>query len=101
MGIRGCFGTLTARNVKDNIYDLGEQGTYKFNDMALLDEAMLEFAGEGKVYPMMCRMAVRYADPSLVADRVCQKYTDPALAATVRSRILEGAYFVPYDLQWK
>jgi hypothetical protein len=66
--------------------------------MALLDEAMLEFAGEGKVYPMMCRMAVRYNDPAIVANRVCAKYTDTGLAATVRSRIMDGAYWVPFKL---
>ncbi len=93
MGIRGCFG-LTVRPLKDNIRELGEAGTLRFNDLALLDEAMLEFAGEGKVYPMMNRMAVRYADPEIVADRVCPKYTDEALAATVRARILDGAYWV-------
>ena len=68
--------------------------------MALLDEAMLEFAGEGKVYPMMNRMAVRYGDAAIVADRVCQKYTDTGLASTVRSRIMEGGYWVPLTLVW-
>lgn len=100
MGVRGCF-SLPARSVKDNIFDLGEQGTFKFNDLAMLDEAMLEFAGEGKVYPMMNRMAVRYGDASIVADRVCQKYTDEALAAAVRSKIMDGGYWVPFDLNIK
>lgn len=97
-GLRGCFG-LSARPVKDNIFDLGEQQTLRFNDLALLDESMLEFAGEGKVYPMMNRMAVRYGDPSIVANRVCQKYADTALAATVRARIMDGAYWVPFVLK--
>lgn len=97
MGVRGCFG-LTARPVKLGIHELGEEKTYRFNDMALLDESMLEFAAEGKVYPMMNRMAVRYNDASIVADRVCRKYTDAGLAATVRSRILDGAYWVPFNL---
>lgn len=98
MGVRGCFG-LVARPVKTNIFDGGgEQATFRFNDLALLDEAMLEFAGEGKVYPMMNRMAVRYGDASIVADRVCEKYTNPALAATVRSRIMEGGNWVPFNL---
>lgn len=100
LGIRGCFN-LTARPVKDNIHDLGETATLKFNDQALLDEAMLEFAGEGKVYPMMCRLAVRYSDPSIVADRVCPKYTDEALATTVRSRIMDGGYWVPFNLNFE
>jgi len=101
MGIRGCFTGLSSRPVKDNIFELGEAATLKFNDMALLNESMLEFAGEGKVYPMMNRMAVRYNDPSIVADRVCAKYTDEALSATVRSRIMEGGYWVPFDLGLK
>ena len=98
MGIRGCFG-LTARTLKDNILQLGERGTLRFNDEALLDEVMLEFAGEGKVYPMMNRLAVRYADPAIVADRVCPKYTNEGLATTVRSRIMDGAYWVNYHLK--
>ena len=98
MGIRCCFTGLTARAIKDNIFELGEQGTLKFNDLALLDESMLEFAGEGKVYPMMNRMAVRYNDPSIVADRVCAKYTDEVLASTVHSRIMAGGYWVPFNL---
>ena len=59
---------------------------------------MLEFAGEGKVYPMMNRMAVRYADPSIVADRVCPKYAASGLEATVRARIMDGGYWVPFAL---
>ena len=101
LGIRGCFTGLVSRTVKDNTHELGELGTMKFNDMALLDEAMLEFAAEGKVYPMMNRMAVRYADLSVVADRVCGKYEDEALAAAVRSKIMAGANWVPYDLNFK
>lgn len=101
LGIRGCFTGLVARAVKDNTHELGEQGTIKFNDLALLDESMLEFAAEGKVYPMMNRMAVRYNDLSIVADRVCAKYEDEALAASVRSKIMAGANWVPYDLQLK
>lgn len=97
MGVRGCF-EVPARPMKDNIFDLGEQATYKFNDLALLDEAMLEFAGEGKVYPMMNRMAVRYKDPSVVANRVCAKYTNSGLAAAVRSKIEAGDYWVPFDM---
>lgn len=98
LGIRGCFTGLVARDIKDNTHELGEQGTFKFNDLSLLDEAMLEFAAEGKVYPMMNRMVVRYNDPSIAADRVCGKYENEALAASVRSKIMEGAYWVPFDL---
>lgn len=98
LGIRGCFSGLTPRSLKDNIIELGETASLKVNDMALLDESMLEFAGEGKVYPMMNRMAVRYNDPAIVANRVKAKYTDAALAATVSARIMEGGYWVPFKL---
>lgn len=101
LGIRGCFTGLVPRTVKDNTHELGELGTFKFNDMAILDEAMLEFAAEGKVYPMMNRMAVRYADPAIVADRVCGKYENEAMAASVRAKIMQGDYWVPFDLQFK
>ena len=84
--------------MKVNTFELGEQGTLRFNDLALLDEAMLEFAAEGKVYPMMNRLVVRYNDPSIAADRVSGKYDDEALAAAVRGKIMQGAYFVPFDL---
>ena len=40
-------------------------------------------------------------DLSIVADRVCAKYEDEALAASVRSKIMAGANWVPYDLQLK
>ncbi|MBP5385992.1 MAG: hypothetical protein J6Y97_01260, partial [Prevotella sp.] len=98
LGIRGCFTGLVPRTVKINSYELGELGTIRFNDMALLDESMLEFAAEGKVYPMINRMVVRYGDPSIAADRICTKYEDSSLAATVRQRIMDGGYWVPYNL---
>lgn len=100
MGIRGCFTGLVPRTLMDNTHELGELGTIKFNDLALLDESMLEFAAEGKVYPMINRMVVRYADPAIAADRICPKYEDEALGATVRSKIMDGGYWVPYDLQF-
>ena len=100
MGIRGCFTGLVPRTLMDNTHELGELGTIKFNDLALLDESMLEFAAEGKVYPMINRMVVRYADPAIAADRICPKYEDEALGAAVRSKIMDGGYWVPYDLQF-
>ena len=98
LGIRGCFTGLVPRDIKENTFELGDQGTLKYNDLAILDEAMLEFAAEGKVYPMMNRMVVRYNDPSIAADRVAEKYQDAALASSVRAKIMEGGNWVPFDL---
>lgn len=100
MGIRGCLN-LTTRPIKSDIYELGEKMTIEYNDMAILNETMLEFACEGKVYPAMNRMAMRYNDPSIVADRVCPKYEASGKASEIRSKIQEGGYWVPFDLKIK
>lgn len=96
-GIRGQYA-LSARPVKESILELGKERTLRYNDLQILDEVMLEFGCEGKVYPWMNRMAVRYNDPSIVADRVCEKYSDEALAESVRAKIMNGGYWVKYDL---
>ena len=93
MGVRGCH-SLTAREVSLNRIN----PNYRMNDMAMLDEAMLEFAAEGKVYPMMNRMAVRYNDPKIIADRVCPKYEVVGKADEIRAKIMAGGYWVPYNL---
>ena len=50
---------------------------------------------------MMNRMAVRYGDPKIIADRVCPKYEAKGLDAVVRQRIMDGGYWVPFDLNMK
>lgn len=101
LGIRGCQG-LRARNTITSLYESGtpEREAYKINDLAILDEAMIEFACEGKVYPMMNRMALRYGDLNIVADRVGYKYKDSGKESQVRAAILGGANWVKYDLQY-
>ena len=96
-GLRCCYG-LAARPVKTTILELGERGTMKFNDLAILDETMLEFACEGKTYASMNRMAVRYNDLNIIADRVCPKYETTGKSGDIRSKILAGGNWVPYDL---
>ncbi len=89
MGIRGVFD-LGSREFKR-----GDEFKQE-NDMAILDEMMLEFPCEGKIYPAMIRMAKRYNDYNIIADRVCPKYTNPE---SVRSKILNGGYFISWDLK--
>lgn len=97
-GLRCCYTPLSARDVKTDIRELGREATYKYNDLAILDEAMLEFACEGKTYPMMNRMAVRYNDLGIVADRVCPKYEAAGKSGEIRAKIESGGNWVPYDL---
>lgn len=68
------------------------------NDLAILDEMLLEFPAEGKIYPAMIRIAKRYNDYNIIADRVCPKYQN---GEDIRTKILNGAYFIKWDLKNK
>ncbi len=70
----------------------------QFLDSLLVEEACLEFAGEGKALYTMIRMAKRWNDPSIVADRVSAKYPD-GLKATVREKLMNPEnWFIKRDL---
>jgi hypothetical protein len=69
----------------------------KFNDKAILDEMLLEFPCEGKIYPAMIRIAKRWGDYSIIADRVCPKYGADSTA--IRTKIMNGGYYVPWNLK--
>lgn len=99
MGIRGCFG-LRNRAVALDILG-GVDEAHRKNDLAILDEYLLEFPVEGKTYAAMNRMALRYGDLSIVADRVCPKYEATGKAGEIRNKILAGGNYVPYDLNVK
>ncbi len=98
-GIQGCLSAN--RTDFSSIDSLDIDAKTKAYDMALLDEALLEFAAEGRSYGMMIRMANRYnGDPKIISDRVCPKYESPE---EIRSKIeneTDGkfGYFVHYDL---
>lgn len=98
MGIRGCLN-LNSVDIITNVAQLGSKAeTIRHNDELILNETMMEFACEGKVYPAMNRMAVRYSDPSIIASRVGTKYEGTGLEATVKAKIMNGGYWVPYNL---
>lgn len=99
MGIRGCF-ELRDRAVALDILG-GADEAHRKNDLAILDEYLLEFPVEGKTYAAMNRMALRYGDLSIVADRVCPKYEATGKAGEIRGKILAGGNYVPYDLNVK
>lgn len=65
-----------------------------FNDKAILDEMMLEFGAEGRTLPAMIRMALRHNDPTIIADRVCPKYSNPD---DIRGKINAGGYFIKWN----
>ncbi len=98
-GICGCVNATqhTLPQPTDAGYDLTEEERIRIYDMALLDEMLLEYAAEGRAYGMMIRMAQRYNDYSIIADRVCPKYSASQQDA-VRSAIMSGGYFVDWNL---
>lgn len=101
MGIRGCLN-LNAVGILKNIAQLGSRkATERHNDELILNEIMMEFACEGKTYPAMNRMAVRYGDPSIITSRVCRKYEGTGHEADVRAKIMDGGYWVPYEMDMK
>lgn len=95
-GIRGVLG-LKDRPFKSDDDTATPQEDKKFNDLAIADEYMLEFAVEGKTYPALIRMATRWNDFSIVADRVSAKYGNRA--SEIHAKIMAGGYYVPWDLQ--
>lgn len=114
-GIRGILG-LGKRDIWQKPEDIkteaiteqkleglsDEDKIKKHNDLELVKEAFLEFPCEGKTYPLMIRVAKRWNDYSFIADYVGQKYeADPAKQAEVKAKIMNGAYFVPWDLSGK
>lgn len=100
-GIRGQYN-LTSRSIKQSIIDLGTvEATRKYNDEAILDEIMIEFSCEGKTYPAMNRMALRYNDLDIIADRIAPKYKESGKDGEIRSKIEAGGNYVKYDLKLK
>jgi len=102
VGIVGCVRGVDHKLPfpTDRNYNLSEEERIKTYDLALLDEALLEYCGEGKSYSMMVRMAEKYHDPSIVSNRVCPKY--PAgKQAQIRSAIESGGYWVSWELSDK
>lgn len=68
-------------------------------DLALADEFLLEFTGEGKSYSYLCKMAERYGkDYQIIYDRIKGKYAGTAYDAQVRSS-LAGKYFIDWSLK--
>lgn len=70
-------------------------------DSLILEETCLESAGEARSYFAMIRMAKRWNDPSILADRVSAKYSE-GKREEVRSRLMiPENWFIEYDLSRK
>ena len=101
MGIRGCFG-LSPRTIQrpslSTETEEAKRGYMKHNDIEMLKEMQLEFAGEGKSYATMIRCAIRWNDPSIISNLVAPKYGE---RAAEMKPVIENQYFVPWDLNIK
>jgi len=100
VGIVGCARGVNHPLPKptDVNYNITEEERMKLYDLALADEYLLEYTGEGKSYSYLIKMAQRYGDATIIADRVCPKY--PAAKQTeVRSVIVAGGYWVNWNLK--
>lgn len=101
VGIVGCVrGANHVLPIPDEPgYNLSEAERIKLYDLALADEYLLEYTGEGRSYSYLIKMAERYGrDAAIVADRVCPKYPT-AKQAAVRAQIEAGGYWVDWDLR--
>jgi hypothetical protein len=57
---------------------------------------LLEYPAEGRVMSMLYRMAQRYNDMSIIADRIVPKY--PAdRQDEIYDKIMNGEYFINWD----
>ncbi len=83
-------------NSKGEAFD--ETARMKEYDLLILDEALAEYAGEGRAYGILCRMAERYGAEAVV-DRVADKYQGTPYYDKVRAAILAGDYWVKWDLK--
>lgn len=95
------IGIRTSIGLKDRTFIIDEDAdpneAKAFNDRAIADEYLLEFACEGKTYPALIRFATRWNDPTIISSRVTPKYG--ARAAEIAAKIEAGGYWVPWDLQ--
>src|SRR5690606_12060380 len=85
---------------RENLTTQAEIDAYKKAlDILVVEETLMESAGEAKSYFAMIRVAKRWNDPSIIADRVAAKY-EGGMQETVRGLLMNPEnWFVPYNLQ--
>ncbi|WP_321287626.1 hypothetical protein [uncultured Sunxiuqinia sp.] len=93
--VNGDFFELPDPSAED--YEMTEAERIKAYDLALLDAMLLEFPAEGRVMGMLYRMANRYNDMSIIADRIVPKYPE-GMQETIREKIMNGEFFIDWEL---
>jgi len=97
VGIVGCVRGAS-HALPDSSSSLLESERMRLYDLALADEYLLEYPGEGKAYSYLIKMAERHHSASIIADRVVPKYpTDKQ--SEIRGIIESGKYWVDWDLK--
>jgi hypothetical protein len=96
--IASLGANATADQLASAAYDYAfSEDRMKEYDLALADEYLKEFTGEGKSYSYLVKMAERYGkDWHVIYDRVAGKY-DAAKRAQVQSS-LSQKYFIDWNL---
>jgi hypothetical protein len=75
-----------------------DEDRIKEYDLALADEFLKEFTGEGKSYSYLCKMAERYGkDYTVIYDRIKGKYENTGNQQKVQSS-LQQKYFIDWNL---
>lgn len=97
LGICGVVGATTY-DLPITTDTISREELIKQYDLALMNEYNLEFYCEGKAFGNMVRIAQRYNDYKIMADRICPKYP-AAIRSSIRSLIESGDCFVEWDLQ--
>lgn len=99
VGIRERVNCVPVYPSADSI---AEPELYKFQlDSLILEETCLESNGEGRSYFAMIRMAKRWGDPSILADKVSAKFTE-GKKEEVRAYLLEPKnWYIKYELSNK
>ncbi|MDR2130644.1 MAG: RagB/SusD family nutrient uptake outer membrane protein [Odoribacteraceae bacterium] len=99
IGIRGANDLAPYDLPRYDDTSVSDEEKIRAYDEAILNEILLEFPCEGKVYPAMIRFARRYGNDyaTFVADRVVPKYP-ASMQADIRAKILAGEYFVKWEL---
>ena len=68
-------------------------------DILVVEETSLESAGEARAYFAMIRIAKRWNDPAILADRVSAKYSG-GMQSTIQNLLMNPEnWFVPYNLR--